>query len=901
MAFSAVARADGIADTAVFARLDAGAGVVTGTVRLAVDNPTHDPLDRAYVWLYPNRFAVRPSALDDVTFYWVYPDRFDAGWMRITAARQAGRAASARVEPHALAGDGALVAITLPSPVAPGERLELELAYEAHVPERYGGYGCLEGTCTLAGGLHPLLATLDPAGWDLEAPPQVSRFSGRLELAADAVIVAGGAVVKGAVATLAGGPAPYLPVVVAPVLHEKQAVRRGVSVAYLSARAPPPAPDAAEQAFAYTEEDYAAMALAAAGDAIDLLHEIGAPVPEGTIFTIVEVPLRLDLAEAHPGLVLCSDRLFRLFPFRRFRKYHERELVRALFTEHLARRPAPEGVGARDALAGPETAAAYLMDLYTVREFHKQEFAREILAPVSFVPAVDQLIYAPQVAFAGAYFGAIADTDAFRDDPRRWNHERPAGHVLYHKLQDLLAPEAFGEAMRAVVLGERGVRAAAEAAYGEPLGWFFRQWNGPYPEVDYALGARRREKLAGGTWRHTITVEKRVPPGRPAPVEPVEVRVVDGGGARHLLRWDGRGDRGEVVLETASGSLRSVHLDPRYRLVQAAPPGSPDDPRFDDRDPPRLKFLYNNFGALLSVTDLSVALAADFSFRRIHDNRNALRLQLYTTESVTVGGSIGYSRYFGPKITPNRPLGALAFRFGFARLDDDYAAGPGNRLSLSVGIGADDREVIFEPLRARGWSAGGTWSVTRFDALEGTDASYRQTVSVYGDVTKIVTPVDGHTFVGSVEAAAVAGDIEFRSQLLGAGGPTSLRGYAIGEIFGRSRLLAHGEWRGALRHDLGVNVGHFAFLRGVGAAAFVDVGALSGCSSYTDLVDADSLYASAGFGLRLFYDNFGVQPGMMALDLAVPLVIRPRDCLNVPAAVTTRPPFMIYLTFLPPF
>ena len=51
-----------------------------------------------------------------------------------------------------------------------------------------------------------------------------------------------------------------------------------------------------------------------------------------------------------------------------------------------------------------------------------------------------------------------------------------------------------------------------------------------------------------------------------------------------------------------------------------------------------------------------------------------------------------------------------------------------------------------------------------------------------------------------------------------------------------------------------------------------------------------------------FLVNFGVQQGMMALDFAVPLALRPRACLSDEATLRlARPPFMLYLTFVRPF
>ncbi len=876
--------------TQVDARLDVDRRLVTGTVALSVVNVTADPLDVVYLWLEANRFARRPAALNEVNFYWVYPDRFDPGGARVTAVK-GGRA---RVVPHAVAGRGTLVEIRLARPVAPGERARLTVAFETRMPERYGAFGCVDGGCVMAGGFYPMLATLDEAGWDLAAPPAWGAVGVRVIGVRDSGVGVFGVGGSGS----GSGSAPYLTVIAGHSRHVSVREHGGVSISYLAKDPPPPADDAKGQTLPYTAENHAEHALDVAAGAVDLLAEIGAPMPAGTRISMAEAPLRLELAQAHPGVVLVSDRIFHLFPFHRFRKFHERELVRAVFAEYLGRRGAAWPARDRDMTA--EAAAGYLLDLYTLRAYRKSEFARDLLSPVSFVPAVDELLYAPQVAFADAYFGTIADTDELRDDPRRFMHERPRGHLVYEKLRDHLTAREFGATMRGVIVDGLALRAAAEKASGEELGWFFRQWSGPYPAVNYRLGRRSRE-AAGGGWRHTIEVIKETPPGGAAPIEPVEVRAIDGAGRRHDLRWDGRGSRGAVALASSAASLRSVEIDPRRRLVESGASASSDDPRFDNRSPARLKFLYNGFGALLNFSNLSFGLLWDFSFRRVHDTRNDLRVTVFASEAVTVGGSIGYSRHFGRNVTPLRRAASIGTTLTVSRLNGDFGDAPsdGMRVSFGVGWGTDDRLFLFEPMRARGASLGARYSVTSFDTAS---ADVRQTAALFGDVTRIVTPVEGHTLVANLEGGVVGGDIVVRTQLLAAGGPGGLRGYFPDELFGRARVTAHLEWRGTLRHDLDWNLGHFWFLRGVGAAAFADAGALSSCDAYGDLFAERNLYADVGMGLRFFYDIFGVQQGMMALDFAVPLALRPRACLSDEATLRlARPPFMLYLTFVPPF
>jgi hypothetical protein len=273
-----------------------------------------------------------------------------------------------------------------------------------------------------------------------------------------------------------------------------------------------------------------------------------------------------------------------------------------------------------------------------------------------------------------------------------------------------------------------------------------------------------------------------------------------------------------------------------------------------------------------------------------------VRLQLFSSPSSTIGVSVGYERHLGRLITPARRISALVTTLTASRLTPSF--GLGDRLSLSVGFGSDDRLFAFEPQHAGGIAISARGSLIHFDS----GGPLQANGVVFVDATKIVTPIGGHTFVANLSAALAFGDLQRRSQLVGAGGPDELRGYLPTELFGRTRVVGHLEWRGAIAHGLAWNLGHFTTVRGVGVASFVDAGAVSSCSTYGDLFASDNLFADAGFGVRFFYDDLGVQPGMMGLDFAVPLVLHDRTCLGNPdVSLDSRPPFMFYLSFLPPF
>ena len=881
-------------ETTLEVHIDTARRLIAGRERVVVTNPTGAPLATATFWLYPNRLADQPRAIDDVDRYWVYPLGFSPAFMTVVAVKAGGRDVVPRVRDHPRAGKRTLLDVALPEPVPPGGRVVVEVSFQALVPERYGGFGCTEGGCTLLGGFYPMLAELGAGGWDLEAPPAPGRIAAEVTLDRELDAVAGGEVRHGASFNVACDAATHLPLVLAPALFESTRVVHGVTVRYLSPSRPPATDEAERQIIPYTEENYANMVLNGAAAAIDLLQGTGAEPPAGTTLVLVAAPLRLELASAQPGMVVVSDRLFHILPAQATRKFHERELVRAIYTELLGR--GRVGLPARERDLAIEAGAAYLLDVYQLAVDKGARTARELLGPVSFVPEIDNLIEAQQVAFADAYFGAIADPDRFRDDMTKFASARPRGSLLYQKLRDLLTPAELRGTMRRVIL--EPVTLAAAAPIDRDLSRFFAGWSGSYPAVDYRLGRRTHERLPDGRTRHHIEIEKLLPPGADWPVEPVHVRVVDGEDRVHDLVWSGDGGRGEVTLETAGDSLASVEIDPGRRLVQTDLDGE-NDPRFNDRTPPRWKLLYSGIGVVVNVSDFSVGLLLNLLVKRLSDIRHLASIQIFANQATTIGAQLGYFHRFGEMVTPARLAGSAGVTLTGSRLSSTFGLAPsaGWRGSLGLSLGYDSRATFAEPTGATIAAIGARYTLTRFDV--GGDAL--NTASISASLGRLFALTDEHTFVVSLDAAAVAGDLKYRPQLLGAGGSAGLPGYGIAELFGRATVLGHLEWRAVFRHDLDWNFGHLVRVRSIGMSGMFDAGLVSGCSGYSDLVTEDNLFASVGFGLRILYDNLGVQPNVMTVEVAAPIAIRPRQCLGASNLDTSggRPPVMVYLSFFP--
>ena len=893
-------------------QLDREAHTVEGWVSVSLVNPSDAPLERFYLWLYPNRFAEETQGLDDVSRYWIYPRRHDPGGMRlerVTVEVGGGRPVAVgqggwRAEPQAAAGRGVLWSIALPAPVAPGERVRVAARYRARIPERYGAFGCTGGQCTLAGGFYPMPAALDGAGWDLLAPPLRADTDVKVTLTSPASIVlfdrwSG----NGAAAFRVRVPSVrYATLVVAPEHFESARTIGGARIRYLSPEPPPPAQDARRVLLAYTLEDYGRYALDTAGSALAVLREVD-PALRPTALTMVVAPLRLELASAHERAVLVSDRFYRIWPAERFRKFHRRQLARAVYAAWLLRRRLATGPLDRDEAA--DLAAAWLADLFVLRRYERREFIQNILRPVSFVPAIDELLYAPQTMFADAYFGDDAAgnaASASRDDPRLFMHARPRGRFYYARLRDLIGDPRLAGALSKVIARGADLAASLAAVHGRPLGWFFRQWSLPAPRVNYRLVGHSARRDGSG-FVNRVEVARETAPGDRPPVEPVEIRATDRDGQSHRLRWSGRTQRAAVSYRSAS-PIDWAWVDPDARVQQTSVSHESQHARFDDRDRHRLRFVYNSFGVLLNVSDLSALLAADFSLSRVHDLENQLRFIAYASAAVRAGAQISYRRGFGPEVTADRLLGRAALTLGVARLDGDFFAGAdamprdATQATLTASLGGDTEVFRFEPLAKEDVRLAAAFSLTRRDEATGAAADVLPSGELTASTSRTITPRLGHTLAGELALAAAFGDIQSRAQLLTPGGAAGVRGLAPGALFARAAATVRAEYRHTFVHDLDWNFGHYTFVRGIGGVAFVDAGLVSPCSGYLP-EGARDVFSAAGYGLQLTYDSFGTLPSLMRIDAAVSLSGRARPCLGEETTGGTA--VQLYVTFLPPF
>ena len=534
----------------VSVRVDAAARRLEGHARIVVPNDSGAPLGELWLWRFPERFAARSPALNDYNFYWVYPYRFDPGHMRTGAVVVDGRAASVEVRDHPRAGRARCSTSRSSRRFRPAPRPPSRSTSAS----RCRGATVRSAACTATARSPGSIPMVAPPAAGLDAMP--GRGSYHLSIAVHDV---SDVVVNGALAALERGRrldfdvghAEGLTLMVGrPRLRQFERVVRGVRIVYLSPtgrglRSPP------EHVLPYQPANRVDRTLDAAADAVELLGELGAPLPAGAEVRIVAGPLRIQLAQALPGVVLVSDQLFDIFPLPRFLKFHEFELARAVYESWVAQRTL-DAERADDLGWAPGAAASYLVDLYTLRSYRKAEFAREILAWASFIPAIDRVMYAPQVPFASSYFYTLEDPDPLRDNLQQFNNSRPTGKTVYSKLRDLLGTPAVDLLTRAQLGG-----VALRAAGGDACAATRSTGSGRSGSVPI-----RRSTIASPTCARSAsastpiaTVARVVKIGEHPPVEPVEVRATDKKGNVVTQTWDGVGREHTYVFDDAGGAV----------------------------------------------------------------------------------------------------------------------------------------------------------------------------------------------------------------------------------------------------------------------------------------------------------------------------------------------------------
>ncbi|MFO0636051.1 MAG: hypothetical protein U0168_24700 [Nannocystaceae bacterium] len=811
------------------------------------------------------------------------------------------------------------------------------LEYEVVVPHRYWPFGCVRGRCSLSGAVAPLPSApahggaqlptggrvVAPVRWqiaraELTAP---TRAMGRASRPLEIVVVGDDA-----------RRIPYPSVFFGPRWHRTAQWHAGVRVEVLTPWRRPSAQVPDDHRIEY-RTDIAGVVLRTATELLDLLDELDQPVALERTITVVQGPLRASVAESHPGVVLVSDEAFELFPVERFRRFHDNAIARGLadalvaprFVDHQAPSTALWLSGA---------AGYAVLQLWRARKDARDEFAHDILSRLTFVPAVDRFLYTQQASFSAAYFRGVEDEMPVRNHPLWFSHRLPTGRRLHEKLGDLLGPAGLDTFYRTLFEHpSRDPVRVAEHAWHRRLDWFFSQWLGPYPAVDYAIVDVDSRAAARGGWDHRIVVRKL---SKQPVIEPVQLLVTERGGKRHFLVWNGElaegtGEGRTLADEPTAGThtftvhtaakLASVRLDPRNRTLQTPQPRANVDPLFDDRHPASFRFLYTGVGLSIAASEFVSARTATARFNAIAGFatfESSLRRDLRRTGHVTIARDretdislgAGTNLWFGRKVNRQRRRARVRLHETVSLLNGRSLDPRGGlRVIETVGLIDDTRGFAWWPERGRWLSA---TIAARHTLRSRDDPDDRHDLVFDAAWIHLWRLRKDHVLATSLFAEVVnplRGRSEFRA-LARVGGIGGLSGYGADEAFGKAVMLAQAEYRHVYINDLHLNLAHLAWLRSLGGVLSAGAATASSCDRFAGWFGGKSWYATVGYALMGYFSILGVTPQLVKLEVAVPLVrYRGERCMGetlpdylgqvqgVPDATRLLPPVSLNLTF----
>jgi hypothetical protein len=594
-------------------------------------------------------------------------------------------------------------------------------------------------------------------------------------------------------------------------------------------------------------------------------HLPNAPLPKRLV--MVDIPAWDRMVQLGPGPVLVSNRLWRLLPATKVLWFHDLALVRQVGAQMvwpiLNRYQSKMDRYLVADIVGSSLAERYMREIH-----HGSKSVKQMLGWAGFIPVIDHMLYSPQVPFREVYSKSVEDPDPLRDSPWLFMNKLPWGKRILGKLEDLIGVEQTQQLVKNVVADKMLFSEAIQEYLDPDPTWFYDQWYGSYPSVNYRIGKIEDKKLPGGKWHHRVEI---IRDGRSIR-EPVTVHITDKNKVRTELTWDGIGERGRVECTTAA-KIKKVRLDPRNRLVED-PALTPDSPKADNFNPlPWRPPIFNGLRISGDFLRGQPTIVAGFSLRRQYDITNVINLSgVYSPRNY--GGALSYGRSFGPKRTLNSRTLYFGPSLGVFRYGEVEESSPNlpeeTRFGAVVGaigffIGGDNRWYAYDPLEGFSFSVSARYTLGRAD-----DGHLVQMAKLGASTVGIFSPGLRHTFALLVGGTGLVGE-PTASQLATLSVRSILKGFDVDETYGRLGFYAGLEYRHTLFSASNTRLPIFQWFDRLQGVAFAAGGTMSYPDGYDGLFTAERIFTEVGYGLRFHLLTFGVQQFIIGFEFAYPL------------------------------
>jgi hypothetical protein len=822
-------------DTELTARVSADLAEVEVLVRTTLSAPE----DETVLVLAADRYRQLPPGFTSARERELFRGGYDFGGLDLGTVFIDGKPCAPRIE---TLPDGARLA------TCPKGQL-VEVTARLRVPERYGAFGRHAGQLVLAGAWYPYVRSTERRRHTLKLtlPPGYRAIE---NLPEESMTV---------------------PLLVVPPNVKPRAIDGG-------------------RAWLYTRDHESRESqelVRSMRAALVFMEEEGGPLPtKERPWVVLTHALRHELAVPTEAVTIASDIAFRMAPVERFLRFHRFPLIRAVYTSALLGREGPRSAGGPGKLGfaepGPEVrptseaTAAWLADRYVRSRHGKAEDAFDVLGFWSFIPAVDLLLYAPDVPFETAYFRKVDETDPLT--PNLLDYPSPYGHgrVIFEKLLDRIGQQRTDEVFAQILRGET-LEKAISVHLAEGTGPFLDAWLRPHPSVRYRIKAWSFDQ---GTARIEIEREGEVV------AEPLSVLLEDEDGKERIVWSETTTAAVRVVTATLAAPLEYAELDPLSRVIETPTEQTPS-PRFDNRSHAKWKVLLNNWNIAVGATGGTLDTALDVGFQKEYDVRLRYAVRAdYDPGAIGVSTRSTYS--FGKNVTRSRLLQSVGAQIEGAYLRPEFGETTESAFAFAgrLTYNFDDRQTLWAAEPGTSMSAALDYSHVFGQVREELEGGGSREVSADA-LALSLRYVRGFRFDGAHQLTfrATAGAFllgDPRAQILfRAGGRSNLRGYEVDAVLSEVRAIGSVEWQHPLLPEVSENGFFLWWVTGMDGAFYADAAIVA---DELSALDRAVFLADVGYGVRLYLQYFGVRPGVMSVDLAFPLFdVRGRRDLGPPA------------------
>jgi hypothetical protein len=549
-----------------------------------------------------------------------------------------------------------------------------------------------------------------------------------------------------------------------------------------------------------------------------LRRSLEAAWPQGAALdlVVVDAPQMRRLVRPSPGLLFLSSRAFRVSPG--LKHLHRGAVTQGLLEAGLAQDlPLSSSRG-------------FVAAVLSAQAMAESPTAEGLLRWFSWLPQIDELLYAGSVPYVSEVMGEPWPGDSLRDD-----------------LLEVLDPRIPGAVVagRALAQGEPVVARAEALLAGarEPALEALRLLPGAQ---DYRLEVH---ELGEGV---RVEVSREASGG--AEQEPVVVAV---DGERHRLDLS----TGRASLELPQRPARVV-LDPDGLLRQTD--------RAGDRWPSRWTTVLSAFPTVWNLSSGRMEGYLALRFRRQHDTRWYYDSYLFRDEVDELGARAAVGHSWGPLQDRRwRPFRIYLWGSG-SLLDPDFR--PTDRGRWAVDAGGtflwDTQVDWLFPLRGHHLSVSGNAGFV--------PASPQRWAGLGARIGGVASPHPRVALAGEARLGRSWGEVEHRLEVLG--GVNNLRSLPAELVVGDAKLVTRGELRVAPLRHISLPIG-LGWLDEVQLSGGLEAGVMQGAiiEASAGLSPADGWVRALGWtgGGFVVVDVLGGQPALAGLVLAGPLAADP--------------------------